>query len=246
MRLPGVVKRHVPPALLIHARAWDHYLFGAPEIRLLHRLCQSGRNSIDVGANTGIYTYFMRRHSAHVYAYEPNPELARQLSVTFDERVTVVPSALSSEAGTATLAYPVDQGVEMHGLASLSQDFADAEAVRHFEVAVRRLDDEGYDNVGFIKIDVEQHEREVLAGGMGLIAAERPNLLVEVTPLLYGETLMEVFAPLMELGYKGFFLFDGALVPLERHDPAVHNSSDNVGRRGCYVGNVMFTTAHWA
>ena len=47
-------------------------------------------------------------------------------------------------------------------------------------VKVVRLDDEGLGNVGFMKIDVEGHEYEVIDGARALLARCRPNLLVEI------------------------------------------------------------------
>ena len=226
-----LLTKHVPPKYLIHAKALDYYFNGPGEIRYLRRLCDPRKTSIDVGANIGIYTYFMRRHSSSVIAYEPNPGLARLLNQTFDSNVSVKEAALSSEPGLLTLRIPTIAGIEYHGLASLSQDFSEAETVREIEVPVRRLDDEADKSIGFIKIDVEQHESEVLRGAMGLLSSQKPNLLIEVTPLLYDGGLIAFLSPILALGYRGFFLFENNLVELENYDPNIHAKRENLAHR---------------
>ena len=79
---------------------------GAAERRLLGLLCDRSKISIDIGANVGTLTYYLARHSAHVYAYEPNPELAAKLRRGFGSNVSVVEAALSDAPGTAVLKLP--------------------------------------------------------------------------------------------------------------------------------------------
>lgn len=245
--LRAALKQILPPGLLVRARALDQLLHGSPELRHLDGLCDPGRNSLDIGANVGVYTYLMRRYSAHVYAYEPNPELAASLRAAFDHRVTVVEAALSDRAGKAELRIPHYQGVRMHALASVSQRFEDAEAVDMVEVSMVKLDDQGHDNVGFIKIDVEQHEREVLHGAMRTIERDWPNLLVEVTPKLYDCSLKEFFKDVLAVGYRGCFFFQGEVTRLEDYDMDVHNAGRNYGHKGCYVTNIVLVpeAASW-
>lgn len=105
----------------------------------------------------------------------------------------------------------------MHGLASIAQDFSDADSVREFSVPLRRLDDENLTNIGFLKIDVEQNEEKVFRGGMGLIKSQRPNILLEVTPKLYSKPLLEFLADFLALGYHGYFLYDRKLLKVEEY-----------------------------
>src|SRR4051794_41124730 len=94
-RLPGACKSMIGKLLPVKAamrcRAIEYWLMGPPEIRFLHRLCCADAVSIDVGANIGIYTDFLARHSRHAYAFEPNPGLAVELRKKIARRnVTVV------------------------------------------------------------------------------------------------------------------------------------------------------------
>ena len=70
------VKYVLPASWSVHLRAAKHWLTGEPEIRILALICDRERASVDVGANVGIYSYFLRRHSTICYAMEPNPQAA--------------------------------------------------------------------------------------------------------------------------------------------------------------------------
>ena len=137
----------ISPRFLIHARALKNYYFGEQEIKLLKTLVRAGKNSIEVGANVGIYTYFLKRLSLHVYCYEPNPDLCSLLEKTFvNQNVSVSPIALSDDVGTAILRVPTYAGREIHGWGSLSKNFRDADSVTTVEVSTQKLDDQGHEN----------------------------------------------------------------------------------------------------
>ena len=240
--IKSLLQRALPPSAAVRLRALDYRLRSAQEHRLLSRLCDRKKASVDVGANLGTLTCWLARYSSHVYAYEPNPELAKRLRAAFrDEDVTVIQAALSDVAGTAVLKVPHFHGVEMHSLGSIAQDFVDADHVREFSVPLRRLDDEDLPDIGFVKVDAEQNEERVLRAAMGLIERCRPHMLLEVTPKLYAKSLLEFFADFFALGYRGFFLYDGELLKIEQYCMEVHNDSRNYGVPGKYMTNVVLT-----
>jgi FkbM family methyltransferase len=242
----SLLQRVLPVSSVIRLRALDYGRKCAAERRLLALLCDRAKVSIDIGANVGTLTYYLARHSSHVYAYEPNPELAAKLRRGFGSNVTVVEAALSDAPGSAVLKLPSYHGIEAHALASIAQDFSDADGVREFRVPVRRLDDEALTNVGFVKIDVEQNEEKVLRGGMKLFAAQRPNMLLEVTPRLYSKPLAEFLGDFLQLGYRVYFLYEGRLKPLAEHRLEVHNNTANLGIASKFVTNVVLTNRELA
>ncbi len=83
-----------------------------PEAAFLPLLCDRTRPSVDVGANLGGYTLLLRKHSARVIAYEPNPDLAARLERVFrrSRSVEVRRCALSDKPGVAMLRVPSDHG----------------------------------------------------------------------------------------------------------------------------------------
>lgn len=48
--------------------------------------------------------------------------------------------------------------------------------MHEYDVPALRIDDEDIGDIGFIKIDVEQHEVPVLQGAMGKIRGCRPSI----------------------------------------------------------------------
>ena len=169
----------VPPRLHYWVRARRQWRRGEGELRLLPELMDPARNSVDVGANKGVYTYWMERHSRHVYAYEPNPKMFRILLAGAGRNVTASPVALSDSTGHSVLRVPrtasgySNQGASLN-YGKVGDDYGEV------TIEARRLDDEALTDVGFIKIDVEGHELAVLEGGRDLIARDRPALLIEM------------------------------------------------------------------
>jgi FkbM family methyltransferase len=236
--LKKVINRHLPESVKIHAQAFDHYLNGEPELRLLDRLCPRGRVAVDIGANIGVYTYFLRKYASKVYAYEPNPDLAGRLVRLFSD-VVVRNAACSDQIGNVTLRIPVKNGRPLHELASVSQSFDGESTIVSYEVRALTVDSEELSDVGFIKIDVEQHERRVLHGAMRTIGKWRPNLMVEVTPLLYSRPLPLEFEFVTEQGYEGWFRFGKNYYPFSEFRPELHANPATWGKSSM-GGNVLF------
>ena len=232
------VRWAVPDALLVHLQAADHYLQGEREIRLLPLLCDGTKVSLDIGANIGTYTYFMRRHSRRVRAYEPNPELAARLQRLFPD-VTVRQAAVSDEPGELLLRIPVEDGVVQHELASVAQPSDEPGEIVEYAVPAVRIDNEGLTDVGFMKIDVERHEIPVLKGSMRTIAVCAPVIMTEVTPLLYPRPLPDMFEFLTEAGYAGWFKFEGRYLPLSQFAGETHANPAQFGHQ-FMNNNVIF------
>jgi FkbM family methyltransferase len=219
----------LPPGLLIRLSALDHYLRGEPEIRLLRRLCEGKDVAVDVGANIGTYTFFMSRYAKRTIAYEPNPGLAARLADLFPT-VVVRNVALSNRERTLELLVPVSNGRSAHELGSISQGFDDAQEVQRHVVRCVTLDSEDIGNLGFLKIDVEQHEREVLQGAIQTIRRCRPVIMTETTPLLYSAPLDETFGFVIDLGYRGWATFQDRLLAFDELKPDVHLNPGQFGR----------------
>ncbi|MBI5245431.1 MAG: FkbM family methyltransferase [Elusimicrobia bacterium] len=219
-------------------------------MRLLPWLCSRERIAVDVGANAGVYAWHLRRFCARVHAYEPVPELARYLQAALPGCV-VHGYALSDRTGRATLRVPILNGREYGALASLSHGFERAHGVREVDVDVRRLDDEGLRDVGFIKIDVEGHERAVIEGARSLLADQRPTLLIEIDERQSPGGLQATVSALADRGYDAWFFHDGRLRPVSNFDRArLQNPafmSDDGWATGTYIVNFLFfpTTPGW-
>src|SRR5262249_50647461 len=82
------------------------YRRGDPELHWLSKLVGDGRRAIDIGANRGVYTYWLSKICDAVEAFEPNPQLAGALASAGFKGVRVHALALSDQAGTAELVVP--------------------------------------------------------------------------------------------------------------------------------------------
>ncbi|MGB8275242.1 MAG: FkbM family methyltransferase [Alphaproteobacteria bacterium] len=215
---------------------WRRY----PELPLIRHLADRGRVSLDVGANLGLYTYFLARASRHVYAFEPNPNPYRVLRSVADSNVTVLAMALSDVSGEADLVIPRGPRGWSNNGATLERQYAGpAMTVR---VPCRRIDDLGIADIGFIKIDVEGYELAVLEGARETLARDRPALLVENEVTHRRAKFAAVFQLLESLGYEGFFLETGVLRTLSHFSVEKHQIAPLApgGDSRLYVRNFIF------
>ena len=150
-----------------------------PELLALGDMVRRGCLAIDIGANRGIYSYALARYAARVEAFEPNSAIAGFARAKLGARVRVHEIALSDREGTAAFYVPRLSGQGQHLLGNLRNTHPSADLDQR-EVRTATLDSFGFTDVGFIKIDVEGSEFEVIAGARDTIMRNRPNLLVEL------------------------------------------------------------------
>lgn len=139
----------------------------------LQRYCRPDEVSIDIGANIGAHTVVMARYSGFVYAFEPQKRVFEVLghNVAAFANVTLVNAGASDTPGTAHLDERTDGNV---GMASITPGGTGE------EINLARIDDIEFPaRVGFMKIDAELHEREVLAGSAQTITRDRPIIIIE-------------------------------------------------------------------
>jgi FkbM family methyltransferase len=187
------------------------------ELALLPYIVPRDRVAIDVGANRGTYTYFLARLARHTIAYEPAPAMALFLRQARLRGVEVREAGVSNRCGEQTFFIQHNErGDPQYNVGRLGGVKPGKTGIE-FTVRVERLDDQELVNVGFIKIDVEGHEWEVIDGARSLLARSRPNLIVEI---LEGRGDREsvrrnrTVALLGELGYEPYVFGGGALRPL--------------------------------
>lgn len=164
-----------------------------------------GEVVVDVGANRGIYSYWMSKAvgpDGRVVAFEPQPELAKHLRDLKDAfglaSLEIVNKGLSSSVTSSRLYRPEVAS----GAGRLDVNFA---AWQSIEVDLTTLDAyyKSTRPIRFIKCDVEGHEYDVLLGGRRLLLRDKPTLLLEIH---HSEAVKgDIAAYLAGLGYEGFF-----------------------------------------
>jgi FkbM family methyltransferase len=232
-RIKGLV---VPPSLYIRYKASKEWWRGEPEFRLLPFLVDRRRNAVDIGANKGVYTYALARLAKHVWAFEPNPKMFNILKRGAAANVTAAMLALSDRSGRSELRVPrMRKGGYSNQGASLSTTKI-SENYRIVDVESARLDDLTLQDVGFIKIDVEGFETEVLEGARETIRQSRPIMIVELEERYTKTPIETALQRVLDLGYVGTFLSHGTLRSLEQFDPVAHHRAASDG----YVANFVF------
>ncbi len=188
------------------------------ELKLLPCIVPRERTAIDVGANRGNYTFFLSRLAAHTVAYEPAPPMALFLRQAKLPRVEVREAGVSNVAGQSMYYVQLNaKGKPQYNIGHLGGGHPPGMTGVEFSVKIVRLDDEDIPDVGFIKIDVEGHEWEVIDGARETLTRCRPNLIVEI---LEGRGEREVVKKnktvklLGGMGYAPYVFACGALRPL--------------------------------
>ncbi len=199
---------------------WSRHLAGArrphPALALAPLLADPGRTSLDIGACGGLYLSRLAGSSRRCVAFEPRPPAAADLRAMARglglDTVQVEAVALSERSGSATVR-----------VLARNRDH-----LASYDVPTRRLDDYFLHDVGFVTIDVAGHEAAVLRGGSDTIGGQRPRLLVVMEERHRPGTTTEVLELAGALGYHGFFALDGALTPVDKFDPDVHQAPERI------------------
>jgi FkbM family methyltransferase len=150
--------------ILCDRPAWE-----APLLEACVRFFGRHRRALDVGAHVGFWSWWLSRHFARVDAFEPQPVLQECLRANVDAaNVTLHGVALGEHEGATSAEFdPANTGMShlVEGTAG--------------SIPVRRLDEFGFDDVDFVKLDAEGYELFVLKGGVETLRRNHPVVLVE-------------------------------------------------------------------
>jgi FkbM family methyltransferase len=192
------------------ARRARRLAFGELEIPLFEFIVPR-RTSIDVGANKGAISYRLLKYSRAVVAFEANPDLSKKLTLALGSRARVVNKAVSNTRGVKTFYIPRGRdGALQPNVGSLIHATQYDCEWQMLQVEATTIDDEQIADVGFIKIDTEGTELDVISGALKTIAEYRPTLMVEINDKTTRESL-ELQALMTTLGYSIMELADGKI-----------------------------------
>jgi FkbM family methyltransferase len=202
--------------------------FEPNELTWMSQTLTEGMTVIDIGAHMGMYTLTASKlvgESGVVLALEPSTREFQRLTfhVTLNDlkNVRCLQTAASSSFGEATLKI----GSEWNsGHNTFGEFFNESvEMIREERVLTQTVDalvaGQGLERVDIIKIDVEGHEFQVLAGAVDTITRFRPRILIEVfeeTLRRQGACVETVLGFLIAHGYalNEFSDVNGELIPL--------------------------------
>jgi len=155
------------------------------EINEIHKVIEEyadpNKDFIDIGAHIGTYSFLTAPHFNHVHSFEPNKEIYNYLCGNIalrnqSDKVDTYNLGLSNKEDELTYYKRSTDGggngFEDIKSTELSKDVG--------KLKVKTLDSYNFNNIGFIKIDVEGHERSVLLGAKKTLKANNyPPILFE-------------------------------------------------------------------
>lgn len=161
-----------------------HFVENADSVEEIRGCIRAARATggvlFDVGAARGLFAavWILAREGNRAVAFEPSPLFRHDLERLGEmnglgESLAVSPSGVGSVAGS------VRASVDADGLI----DFAPSTTSEAFDVPIVTLDDEAARlrvDPDAIKVDVEGHELDVLAGAARLLARKKPLLMLEL------------------------------------------------------------------
>lgn len=179
---------------------------------------------LDIGANLGVMSAYLaqKNSSWKIIAIEPIP-----LHVTVIKRffrykkimnIDIVKKAISDKDGWAEMKVPLEEGMLQHGLASLEiQKEREGELHQVPAITLDQLMKQYPDEILIgLKIDVENHEWEVLQGGIQTIQKYQPLIMAELWNDRKKEQCLHL---LTSLGYRVMYVnMQGLLVSYQGED----------------------------
>jgi FkbM family methyltransferase len=155
-------------------------LFEKPLIEWVKQFCRKDQVFLDIGAHTGTYAITLAEYSQSVYAFEPQKmsyyALCGGVALSNIHNITCIPYGLGSESQigikTLNIVSPDGGGSTLHtnSMPVLSTE----------QIEIRTLDSFSFENIGFIKMDVEENELEVLKGARETLRKSNyPTILFE-------------------------------------------------------------------
>ena len=215
----------IDPGLSVRLRTLKMRLRHDVFLRLLQGMVGPADVGVDVGANRGVYAYLMSvrvGRQGHVHALEPFPGNGERLQTIARRRgnITVHMVAASDRPGVGLLRIPVYDGHRIDALASLEP----GQALNQDSCAVplRPLDEllAGERRISFLKCDVEGHEQRVFDGAVRILDRDHPIVFTEVEQRHRKDPIENTFEFFAVAGYRGWFVTEQGLRPLEEFDVA--------------------------
>jgi FkbM family methyltransferase len=157
------------------------------------------KSVIDIGANIGNHTIvYSNFTNKTVYSFEPQPEmyniLNENVKINGCDNVQTFNYAISDKNADASMNARYDRP-NAFGCFSIQ----DSNYTAGIKIDCKTLSKSEFYNIGFIKIDVEGHELQVLKGINEILLNDKPIIFIEIHD--FSDTKYETFQYLRELGY---------------------------------------------
>ena len=161
------------------------------------------KNTLDIGAATGMYASHFAKHSKNVICFEAVPPVYEQLEKIKQSNANVITHniAVSNHVGTNDF-YVDDQRLS-------NSSFQNLVGGQKITVDTVTIDSLKLVDVGFIKVDVEGVELDVLVGAADTIAEYKPTCMVEIYEKFNKYPVETTFEFFFNRGYRCFYNHKG-------------------------------------
>ncbi len=149
----------------------------------IQTFCKEDQACLDIGAHMGHYALNMAYKAKHVHAFECSPKSFNYLcaNIALQDKHYAISKynvALSNKEGTTK--YYIRDPKDGGGNGICHMEYDDNKNTPYIEVPTRTLDSFGLTNIGFIKLDVEGHEKEVIEGAVETLRGNNwPTIMFE-------------------------------------------------------------------
>lgn len=155
-------------------------LFETNLIEWCIQFCNKDKNMLDIGAHSGTYTISLADHCKHIYSFEPQKmtyySLCGSIALSNIQNVTCFQFGLGSEEQVGTQILNI---VSLDGGGSSLH--TNTNILQTEKIEIKTLDSLNIENIGFIKIDVEENEYQTLLGSQNTLRKSNyPKILFEM------------------------------------------------------------------
>jgi len=197
------------------------------ELKIIERFTDKSKDAIDIGVYRGVYSYKLAKHYNLVHAFEPNPLLFPYLDKNLKKiikNINLYNFALSDKNGETKLKLPLrSKSIFKNNIEELYQlgaaSIHSKNLFKEFKevlVETRKLDNVKISNrIGFIKIDVEGHELQVIQGAKKMIIKNMPVLLIEIEKKHTKKPVEDTINYIKKMGYECYFVLNKELISVD-------------------------------
>ena len=198
------------------------------ELKIIYKFADISKDALDIGVYRGVYSYKLSQNFKNIHSFEPNPLLFPYLEKNLKKIISNIKLynlALSNHSGVTELKLPLrSKSIFQDNIEELFQLGAATmhpnNKIKNYKkvtIKMKKLDDIKIDNkIGFIKIDVEGHELEVIKGAKKYIEKHKPVLLVEIEKRHTNKPVDETINYINKLGYECFYVKNNNLSPISK------------------------------
>lgn len=202
----------IMPAMRLSGKVWEDEMYQKIHHEYLTR-STNWNTIIDVGSNMGVNAlmFALMFPSCHVFSFDFMPiytEICKENAWInrLTNRVTFFNFAIHNK-DDVQLALPSNhralgtQSQNFGGIGAFSHEGTEFVTTRRIETLATKLG--GFPNIGFIKVDTEGNELEVLEGSKELLTRDKPIVICEVWPDLEKKMFESDFWAWLENSWTG-------------------------------------------